>query len=326
MVQRRRVEQKLGSGSMSNLVPLNLTPHERAELNWLAQEVPGAIARRARVILLWARGESISAIAQRLKVHRSTVRRWVQRFVHERIAGLARDERGVGRHQQRIESNVRDAIVRAALSHPAALGESFETWSLRKLQQHIMRRGLVKHLSVEGLRQILRGVPLPPELWRRERALPLRLTAEQRASLEQLLGSAKPDVARRARIVLARANGLQEAEIAAAVCVAPSSVRYWLRRFRVHGVLGIQAPRKPMKPTRFTPEIRRNILAVANTSPAECGLHRPQWSLRSLRAVLMQRGIVHSISIQHLRRILGQAGVQQPPVASAARHTSTAVS
>ncbi len=307
MVQLKRANAKPSSGSPFE--PVEPTPQEWAELTWLAEEGPPSIARRAQVVLLWTRGETVHEIARRFQVHRSTVRRWIQRFAGKRIPGLTRDC-GARPRRARVESNVRDAIIRIAVSSPKTVGEPFDSWSLRRLQRHVLGRGLVKHLSVEGLRQLLRGVPLPCELWQRKRTQPLVLSSEQRAILEQIIASAKPEVGRRAHIVLARANGLQEAEIAAAVAVAPSSVRYWLRRFRVHGVLGIQAPRKPPRPTRFTPEIRRKILAVASSPPADWGVPRDHWSLRSLRAALVQRAVVKNISIQHLRRILCAAGLQ----------------
>ncbi len=309
MAQRRSANQRpTKSFAASRLEPLELTLEERAELNWIAQESPQNIARRAQAVLLWARGATLGQIAGDLQVHRSTVRRWIHRFTQRRIAGLGPED--AGRRRSLVDSNIRDAIVRIAMSHPRSLGEPFDNWSLRRLQSHVLRRGLVKHLSVESVRQVLRGVPLPSDLWQRKRTSPLTLSAEQRAALEQLVERAKPEVGRRARIVLARANGLQEAEIAAAVGMSPSSVRYWLRRFRLQGLIGIQAPRKPMRPTRFTPEIRRNILSLASRGPAECGVPRHQWSLRTLRSVLVQRGVVNDISIQHLRRILGEAGLQ----------------
>ncbi|MCX8073126.1 MAG: helix-turn-helix domain-containing protein [Candidatus Binatia bacterium] len=309
MVQRKAARRRLQPSE--RIGRPELSAEELGNLLWLAQESPAPVARRAQVVLLWAKGWSLNALAQQFQIDRSTARRWVRRFVHLGLAGLAHSALGK-RRQPKVGSNVRDAIVRIAMNHPRVVGEPFDLWSLRKLQQHILRRGLVKQLSVEGLRQLLRGIPLPADFWQRNRSAPLRLSAEQRAALEQLLTSAKPEVARRARLVLGRANGLSELEIASAVGIAPSSVRYWLRRFRVHGVLGVQAPRRPMRPATFTPEIRRSILAVTTRSPGEFGVSRPQWSLRSLRLVLLQRGVVKSISVQHLRRILFEAGIQFP--------------
>ncbi|GIW45571.1 MAG: hypothetical protein KatS3mg077_2853 [Candidatus Binatia bacterium] len=287
---------------------VHLRDDEAAELHWLGQEGSPSLSRRARVVLLRARGESLSAIARQVGVSRVTVRRWLRRFVETRLAGLHDASSRAG--TRRVTGSVRDAIIRIAMSPPSAAGEPFAGWSLRKLQLHILRRGLVKHISVEGLRQILRGTPLPREFWQRKRSAPLQLTPEQRAGLEHLVAHAPTEVARRARIVLARANGLDEAEIAAAVGMGRSSVRHWLRRFRNRGLLGLQAPRRPMRPLRFTPEVRRNILALASRSPAEFGFARPYWSLRSLRTALLQRAIVRDISIQHLRRILVEGGVQ----------------
>lgn len=241
-------------------------------------------------------------------VDRSTVRRWVTRFQQQRVQGLMHAATGKSK-RSRFGDSIRDAIVRLAMASPHNAGEEFDTWSLRRLRAHVIRRGLVRDISVEGLRQLVRGVPLPSEFWRRKRPQPLRLSAEDRAGLEQLLAVGRPEAARRARLILARANGLHKSEIAAAVGVGLSTVRHWLRRFRKHGILGLQTQRKPIQPSIFTPEVRRKILLVAAALPRDYGLARPHWSLRTLRTVLMQRNVVRNISIQHLRRIVSEAGV-----------------
>ncbi len=291
------------------LSPIVLDADERTELAWLESEAPPAVARRARIVLLYARGLTLSAVARSLGVDRATARRWIRRFAEQGLRGLAHPSGGQAR-KRRFEQNLRDAVVRVALTDPRDLSEDFDSWSLRRLQGHLLRRGLVKQISVEGLRQLISGVPLPAEFWRRKPTKRLTLTPEERAGLEQLAQGSKESVARRARIILARANGLQEAEIAAAVGMGPSSVRYWIRRFRVHRMLGIQTERKRARPILFTPELRRQILAVAQATPEQYGIARQSWSLRSLRTVLIQRGIVEHISVQHLRRILGEAGLR----------------
>lgn len=295
-----------------------LTAEERAELDWIAAEGSGSHSRRARMILLRAEGRPFSQIARQLGADRATVRRWVRRFEQRRLAGLAHASAGKAR-KRRLDAAVRDAIVRIAVHSPRDVGEAFEHWSLRRLQAHVLRRGIVGQISVEGLRQLLQGVPLPPELWQRSQAASLTLTPQARAGLEQLAQEGKPEAAKRARIVLARASGLSEAEVAAGFGVGRLAVRRWVRRFRQHGVLGLQTQRRGHGPSVFTTEVRKAILQVAETSPRQFGVEREQWSLRTLRAALVKTGIVKSISVQHLRRILekGRAnktdGAEGPP-------------
>lgn len=285
---------------------LQLSPEERSELEWIAAEGSGGHARRARIVLLRAEGKSLAQIAAQLGLDRATVRRWVRRFAERRLPGLAHASTGKAR-KRRFEASVRDAIVRIAMRSPSEVGEPFEHWSLRRLQAHLFRRGIVPQISVEGLRQIIQGVPLPTAYWQRSRPVALQLNAQARAGLEKLAQEGSGEAAKRARMVLACAGGLSEAEVAAAFGVGRLSVRRWVRRFQQHGVLGLQTHRRRQQPTVFTPAVRKAILEVAQASPRQFGVQRERWSLRTLRAALMQAGVVRSISVQHLRRILAQA-------------------
>jgi transposase len=54
------------------------------------------LAKRATIILLRAEGQPLSAIARRLEIGRRLVRKWVLRFLPQRLAGLS-DHPGRGR-------------------------------------------------------------------------------------------------------------------------------------------------------------------------------------------------------------------------------------
>lgn len=287
---------------------LTLSAEEEAELKWIAAEGSNAAARRARIVLLRAEGRPLAQIAQALGVDRATARRWVRRFQTLRMRGLVHGSIGKAR-KRRFDATVRDAIVRIAVHSPRDVGEEFEQWSLRRLQAHLLRRGIVPQISVEGLRQLLQGVPLPAEFWQRSSSRSFDLTEQERSGLERLANEGAPAVAKRARILLARASGLSEEEVAAGFGVGRLVVRRWVRRFRRHGILGLQTQRRPHGPSVFTPEIRRAIVQVARSSPQQYGEMREWWSLRSLRSVLMRTGVVPKISVQHLRRILLQEGI-----------------
>ncbi len=62
------------------------------------------------------------------------------------------------------------------------------------------------------------------------------LTAGERAHLEAVAGGQSARLRRRAQILLLADRGLPTREIAAAVGLSASRVRYWLRRFRVEGM------------------------------------------------------------------------------------------
>jgi transposase len=279
-----------------------------AELHWIASEGSPSLSRHARIILARNEGRPLSEIAHVLDVDRATVRRWLIRFEKHGLRGLVHASTGKSR-KRRFDDSIRDAVARLAMEAPDAVGESFAHWSLRRLRTHLIRRGIVGEISVEGLRQLLRGLPLPETYWRRGEEPFAALSAEVQRGLEVLVREARPDVARRARVVLARSRGLGEAEVASALGVGRSCVRRWAQRFQRHGILGLQMARRSSHPLVFTADVRAAIVRHALMDPREFGQSRPRWSLRTLRNVLIRQRVVRKISIQHLGRILAEAGV-----------------
>ena len=76
---------------------IRLTAKERQTLlAWQrATTIPAGHARRGRIILLMADGVPISHIAATVGISRRFIYKWVQRFLQERLAGLA-DKPGRG--------------------------------------------------------------------------------------------------------------------------------------------------------------------------------------------------------------------------------------
>jgi len=289
-----------------------LTPAIVAELEWLAGEAPPTLARHARIVLSSAQGLSIPAVAARVGVHPNSVRNCLRRFETDGVRGLGHGGAGKPKNIAFTEA-VRDEIARVAMHSPAGAGEPYPHWSLRLLRAHLIRRGVAQTISVEGLRQLLRGLPLPQTYWRRPVSRMGPLSTEVRHALESLANGPRADRRLRAQIVLASNQGLSEAEIASALRIGRGTVRRWLRRFRRAGILGLHTlPRRPA----FAPELRRAIVRVAATNPRHYGANRAHWSLATLQATLIGQRVVPAISIEHLRRILTDARVslRRPPI------------
>ena len=91
---------------------IRLTPVERQTLlAWQrATTTPVGLARRGRIILLLADGVPISHIAAMVGMSRRFVYKWVQRFLHAGLEGLA-DQDGRGKWR---------------VPHPPALREPHE--------------------------------------------------------------------------------------------------------------------------------------------------------------------------------------------------------
>src|SRR5262249_19164792 len=137
-----------------------------AELHWLASEGSPSLSRHARIVLARNEGRSLSEISKLMDVDRATVRRWLLRFERDGLRGLMHASTGKAR-KRRFSEAVRDAVGGLSMASPATVGEDFPHWSLRRLRAHLIRRGIMHDISVEGLRQMLRGLPLPEEYWHR---------------------------------------------------------------------------------------------------------------------------------------------------------------
>lgn len=283
-----------------------LTPALRSELEWLAGEGPPNVARHARIVLGRTHGLAIPAVAAQVGVHPNTVRNCLRRFEAHGLRGLAHASAGKPKNIA-FSDAIRDEISRVAMHSPTNVGEPYAQWSLRRLRGHLLRRGVVQAISVEGLRQLLRGLPLPPSYWRRSARPARQLGPEMQHALESLAQGARADRSLRAQIVLASSRGLNETEIAAALHIGRATVRRWLRRFRKAGILGLQTlPRQAL----ITHQTRQAIARVASADPRRYGVNRSQWSLSSLQGALVRHRVVRAISLQYLRRALSDAGVQ----------------
>jgi hypothetical protein len=75
-----------------------LSPVERAQLeHWQrSTTIQARLAKRGQIVLLRADGLALTEIGQRLGMGRRIVRKWLKRFLNQRMAGLS-DKPGRGR-------------------------------------------------------------------------------------------------------------------------------------------------------------------------------------------------------------------------------------
>jgi putative transposase len=137
----------------------------------------------------------------------------------------------------------------------------------------------------------------------------------ERHELESLLRrhSMPQQLALRARIVLAAAEGTNNCQIARQLNVSIDMVRRWRERWLVLQPVAVDdlpvldrltdAPR-PGKPVRITAEQVAKIVALACEPPAEAQRPISQWTSRDLADEIRNRGIVDQISGRHAARLL----------------------
>jgi putative transposase len=124
-------------------------------------------------------------------------------------------------------------------------------------------------------------------------------------------------VALRARIVLAAAQGHSNAQIARQLSINVDTARLW--RDRWVGLQGIDldtlsvaerlqdAPR-PGKRPEITAQQRCQIAALACEAPSKAGRPISQWTGREIAEEVRARGIVKQISPRHAARLLKKGG------------------
>jgi putative transposase len=153
----------------------------------------------------------------------------------------------------------------------------------------------------------------------------IELTEEERRGLEGLLRrhTTPQQVALRARLVLAAAAGLNNAQAARQEGVDVGTARLWRARW-----LGLRpialadlsvaerledAPRSGA-PVRITAEQVCRIVALACEAPGDSGRPISQWTGREVADEAIARGIVPAISPRHAGRLLqrGTSGRTAP--------------
>jgi transposase len=112
-------------------------------------------------------------------------------------------------------------------------------------------------------------------------AVAIELTGEEEQELRNLAGRRRTaqGLARRARIVLLAAEGLENREICAALDVDPNTVGKWRRRYAEHRIDGLLDEPRPGRPREIgDDEIAETIRLTLETTPRQA----THWSLRSM--------------------------------------------
>lgn len=102
---------------------------------------PYAKVRRAKMLLAYARGESISSIARRGQTDRPVVERCVDKALAGGIMTALQDLPRSGRSPL-ISAEDRAWVIHLACSRPADYGYAAERWTIAQLAQHIREHAL----------------------------------------------------------------------------------------------------------------------------------------------------------------------------------------
>jgi transposase len=138
--------------------------------------------------------------------------------------------------------------------------------------------------------------------------VPIRLSRGERQVLQARAARARAEQrdVLRARIVLAAANGLSNAVIAARLGVTDDTVRKWRGRFAAGGLACLDDLPRSGRPRLFAPAVAAEVKALACSLPAEQGLPLSAWTCAELAQEAVARGVARSLSASTVRRILSE--------------------
>jgi len=134
---------------------------EERELERMIQNMGNDVSiQRLMIILLSSQGHKVQEISREVDLHPINVRKWIHRFNTDGFAGL-RSGKSPGRPPVFTDAQ-RQAIVDIASSEPKSLNLSFKQWSLQRLRNYLIEGAVVRQISVETIRQILRAHGIQP--------------------------------------------------------------------------------------------------------------------------------------------------------------------
>jgi transposase len=141
---------------------VSLSLRERRSLEQIVRLQRGEARRyrRARMVLLAAHGESISAIARQLGTCRLRVGQWLKRFEQARLSGL--EDRPRSGRPLEITALERHQVIAIACRAPKDLGVARNTWTHDSLREVLVGKRLVRRISSSEVGRILGEADLKP--------------------------------------------------------------------------------------------------------------------------------------------------------------------
>jgi transposase len=112
------------------------------------------VVRRAQLVLLSAQGMRTTEIASTTLLHVEYVRELIRQFNIQGLALLKEQPRS-GRPVELTEE-IKAEIAETAMCPPSLLRQPFTRWSLEKLQQYLLKAKIVRTISLEALRNVLK--------------------------------------------------------------------------------------------------------------------------------------------------------------------------
>jgi transposase len=154
---------------VSTRAKLSLAREDEAWLRQLSQSRSESVARvqRAQILLRYAQGETVSAIAAALDTNRPKVERCISKALQLGLRAALQDLPGRGR-RARLSEEDKTWVVNLACQKPKDLGYAQELWTTRLLANHVRKHcrpaghGNLAKLGRGTVSKILAAHPVRP--------------------------------------------------------------------------------------------------------------------------------------------------------------------
>ncbi len=143
----------------------------------------------------------------------------------------------------------------------------------------------------------------------------LNLSESERSALEQLVNrhNTAQQVVLRAKIILLASEGKNHGEIARKLDISLDMARLWRNRWletserQLSVFQRLQDSERIGAPVKFSMEQVVELFALACSPPEDYGRPISHWTTRELADEIMKQGIIKSISVRHVGRLLESA-------------------
>ena len=143
----------------------------------------------------------------------------------------------------------------------------------------------------------------------------LNLSDGERDQLQQLINkhNTPQQIALRAKIILAASEGQNNRQIARNLDINRQMVRLWRNRWLETGskdlssIQRLQDAERSGAAVKFSMEQVIELFALACSPPSDYGRPISHWTARELADEIIKQGIIESISVRHVGRLLEEA-------------------
>lgn len=159
----------------------NLDPHIQQTLKAIARNrsAPNYLAKRAKMVLLSAEGNSTSFIAKHLKSSGSIVERWLRQFSQHGVEGLCTKKPVKNRKDQ--DEFIKSQVFSLLHSPPIEYGINRTSWRISDLKNCLGKRGLI--ISETAIRKVVKSGGYK---WRKARKVLTSPDPDYRNKLEKV--------------------------------------------------------------------------------------------------------------------------------------------